>query len=225
MAHQRAVLGGVHRRGDRPSDRLQTGLLGPVIPLVVADAAMGGSRARRRVGRGLRHRVLVTQGRAVVGMGGLWRHTLGLGSGGGLLGVQILALQHAGATAGAAVDRQAGIEIVRQALARLLVGRAQQPHQQEESHHRGDKIGVGDLPGAAVMAAGDDLLALDDDRADFIGGGHRGLRQARVASGDSRGEALAVGYSPGRRRVNRRKPFPNGGGAGIVAGGPYRRLA
>src|SRR3546814_19803667 len=57
-------------------------------------------------------------------------------------------------------------EIVGEALALGLVGRAQDPEQQEKGHHRRHEIGIGDLPGAAVMTAMaflDDLL--DADRA------------------------------------------------------------
>ena len=44
-------------------------------------------------------------------------------------------------------------------------GGVDQPHQQEEGHHRGHEVGIGDFPGAAVMAAMPALLdALDDDR-------------------------------------------------------------
>ena len=52
----------------------------------------------------------------------------------------------------------------------LLVRRAEEPHHQEEGHHRGDEIGVGDLPCAAVMAVRDDLLPLDDDGRVRTGG-------------------------------------------------------
>src|SRR3546814_17839641 len=45
----------------------------------------------------------------------------------------------------------------------FLGGRAQQPEQQEERHHRGHEVGVGHLPGAAVMAGGAYLLDLLDD--------------------------------------------------------------
>ena len=52
-------------------------------------------------------------------------------------------------------------EIIRQAPPLLGRGGVQQPHQQEERHHRGDEIGIGDLPRAAVVAAFDHLLTPD----------------------------------------------------------------
>ena len=49
-------------------------------------------------------------------------------------------------------------EIVGEAFALVLRRRVQQPHQQEERHHRRHEVGVGHLPGAAMMtAAFDDL--------------------------------------------------------------------
>ena len=48
----------------------------------------------------------------------------------------------------------------------IAVGRrAEQPHEEKEGHHRRHEVGVGNLPRAAVMAAGDLLDALDDDGA------------------------------------------------------------
>jgi hypothetical protein len=41
-----------------------------------------------------------------------------------------------------------------------LVGRAEQPHQQEECHHRRDEIGIGNFPRAAVCHARHFLDAL-----------------------------------------------------------------
>src|SRR3546814_18211251 len=57
-------------------------------------------------------------------------------------------------------------EIIGERLPLRLVRRAEQPHQEEEGHHRGDEVGIGDLPRAALMAAMR-LLAplLDDGRA------------------------------------------------------------
>ena len=70
------------------------------------------------------------------------------------------------AGAGGACDSMAiGAEVVGEALALVLGGGVQQPHQQEERHHGGDEIGVGDLPGAAVMAALGDLVFFDDNLA------------------------------------------------------------
>jgi hypothetical protein len=56
-------------------------------------------------------------------------------------------------------------EILGEALQPLLVGIGDQPQQHEERHHRGHEVGVRDLPGAAVVTAGDLLDLLDDDRA------------------------------------------------------------
>ena len=58
-------------------------------------------------------------------------------------------------------------EIIGDALALLLGRRAEQPQQQEERHHRGHEIGIGDLPRAAVMAA----MPLDIDLLEMILGG------------------------------------------------------
>ncbi len=57
-------------------------------------------------------------------------------------------------------------EVIGDALALLLRGRAEQPQEQEERHHRGDEIGVRDLPCAAMMAAMafDVDLLVDDPR-------------------------------------------------------------
>jgi hypothetical protein len=57
-------------------------------------------------------------------------------------------------------------EIIGDAALLLGRGRVDQPHQQEKRHHRGDEIGVRNLPGAAMvgMAAGF-LDPLDDDGA------------------------------------------------------------
>jgi len=43
-------------------------------------------------------------------------------------------------------------EIVGDAAPLLLAGGVQQPHQQEQGHHRGDEIGIGHLPRPAMMA-------------------------------------------------------------------------
>ena len=45
----------------------------------------------------------------------------------------------------------------------FLIRRPEEPHHQEERHHRSDEIGVGHFPGAAMMTASNDLLALDDN--------------------------------------------------------------
>jgi hypothetical protein len=51
-------------------------------------------------------------------------------------------------------DRQRRLEVIGDALELGLVDRGQQPHQQEEGHHGRHEVGVGDLPGAAVVARG-----------------------------------------------------------------------
>src|SRR5581483_11454708 len=59
---------------------------------------------------------------------------------------------------------------------RLLVGRVDQPHDQEERHHRRHEVGVGDLPHAAVMAALVGVAAAADDdelvRVAFLAAAH-----------------------------------------------------
>ena len=58
-----------------------------------------------------------------------------------------------------------GCEIIGDAAPLIVGGSADQPQQQEERHHRGDEVGVRDLPAAAVGTSLDDLLTFDDDRA------------------------------------------------------------
>ena len=63
-------------------------------------------------------------------------------------------------------DTLAGAKYSAMPLLLLRIGRVDQPHQQEEGHHRRHEVGIGDLPRAAVVAAADHLLdLLDDDRA------------------------------------------------------------
>src|SRR5262249_25600424 len=50
----------------------------------------------------------------------------------------------------------------------LGAGRIDQPHQQEEGHHRGHEVGVGDLPRAAVVAVVAALLDPLDHHAGFV---------------------------------------------------------
>ena len=52
------------------------------------------------------------------------------------------------------------------------------PHDEEEGHHRGDEVGVGHLPGAAVVAVPVALLLLDDDDRSVL---HGALRHAACA--------------------------------------------
>ena len=58
-------------------------------------------------------------------------------------------------------------EVIRKAAALRLRGGVQQPHQQEEGHHRCNEIGVCHLPGPAVMAAFHHLLTAYDNGAAF----------------------------------------------------------
>ena len=55
-------------------------------------------------------------------------------------------------------------EIVGNAFFVAFRGGTQQPHQQKESHHGRHKVGVGNLPGAAMRGVPALLHALDDDR-------------------------------------------------------------
>jgi hypothetical protein len=72
------------------------------------------------------------------------------------------------------VDEIAGRrEVVGDALFLFGAGAVEQPHQQEEGHHRGHEVGIGDLPGAAMVAAADHLLDLLDDDRLFAADGHR----------------------------------------------------
>ena len=46
----------------------------------------------------------------------------------------------------------------------FLVCCPEEPHQEKECHHRGNEIGIGDLPRTAVVTTLDHLLPLDNDR-------------------------------------------------------------
>ena len=61
------------------------------------------------------------------------------------------------------------LEVAADGLLYLLAG-VEQPEDDEQSHHGGDEIGVGDLPGATVMAAVAGFFLEDDDGASFIHG-------------------------------------------------------
>ena len=74
----------------------------------------------------------------------------------------------AGAAAAEQRDLERRVEEVGDALLVALGGRAEQPHQQEERHHRGDEVGVGDLPRAAVLAVAALADPLDDDRLELF---------------------------------------------------------
>jgi hypothetical protein len=54
-------------------------------------------------------------------------------------------------------------EVVGQPFALLLGGRVQEPHQQEERHHRGDEIGIGYFPRAAMGFTLDHLFFADKE--------------------------------------------------------------
>src|SRR4029079_12640268 len=87
-------------------------------------------------------------------------------------------------------DLQWGLEVVRNALEVALGRRAEEPHQQEERHHRSHEVGVRDLPGPAVMRMRLLLLAPYDNRAlGVVGHGH----------GISRSRAYASHAAPARR--------------------------
>ncbi len=74
-----------------------------------------------------------------------------------------LATEYAAGARGGAGHRGCR-EIVGDAGALLLGRRVEQPQQQEERHHRGHEVGIGHLPGAAVVAvAVSAFLFADDD--------------------------------------------------------------
>src|SRR5206468_9403103 len=73
------------------------------------------------------------------------------------------AAQHAGAP-----------EVLRDLLAQPHVGLREQPEHDEQRHHRGHEVRVGDLPRAAVVGGVALLLPADDDaRLRVLGGGHQ----------------------------------------------------
>jgi hypothetical protein len=71
------------------------------------------------------------------------------------------AAEDAAVAGGALAEHVGGGEVVGEAAALFLGGGVEQPHQQEERHHGGDEVGIGHLPGAAMVAALDNLLAPD----------------------------------------------------------------
>ena len=67
-------------------------------------------------------------------------------------GLHALARLHAGV-----------LEVVEDRRALLFRHGGDEPHHQEERHHRGDEVRVRHFPGAAVMSGAALLVALDDD--------------------------------------------------------------
>src|SRR5262249_7392032 len=66
-----------------------------------------------------------------------------------------------------------GREELGDAAALVGAGGIDQPHQQEERHHRGHEVGVRDLPGAAVVTTTAAFLdPLDNDRTCVRAGCH-----------------------------------------------------
>ena len=75
---------------------------------------------------------------------------------------------HAGALAAQDRGLERHVEILRDAAPLHRRHRTQQPHQQEERHHRGHEVRVGELPRAAVMPLAAPDHALDEDRTVFV---------------------------------------------------------
>jgi hypothetical protein len=75
----------------------------------------------------------------------------------------------AGAAAAEQRHLERRVEEVGDALLVALGRRAEQPHQEEERHHRRHEIGVRDLPGAAVLVVAAFPDALDDDGLELLG--------------------------------------------------------
>ena len=77
-------------------------------------------------------------------------------------------MQSSGKSGGTGDDEDeegTGGEVIGEAAALVLGGGVDEPHQQEKRHHGGDEIGIGDLPGATVVSAFDDLFLADHDAA------------------------------------------------------------
>ncbi len=76
-------------------------------------------------------------------------------------------LQHAGAVAASRPashgDLERRLEVIRDARKITFGGGAHQPHQEKESHHRSDEIGVSDFPCSAVRSAAGFLYSLDNN--------------------------------------------------------------
>src|SRR5690606_24750049 len=105
------------------------------------------------------------------------------------------------AGAGLAEARGGRREIFGKPLLLLRRCYVEQPEQQEKRHHRGYKVGVGDLPRAAVMAMAAFLDLLDDYRGDIIGHGISLLTRGTSAPAYTDGAALQA--SSTSRKVGR----------------------
>ena len=68
------------------------------------------------------------------------------------LGVRVMPSRTPPTPPGGPILTVASLKNSAKPLQRLLAGAADQPEEQEEGHHRGDEVGIGDLPGAAVVA-------------------------------------------------------------------------
>lgn len=71
-------------------------------------------------------------------------------------------------------DFEGRVEVGRNPLQITFGGRAQQPHQQEESHHRRHKVGVRNLPSTTMRAMVAFFDALDDDGLQLLVAGCSG---------------------------------------------------
>ena len=124
---------------------------------------------------------------------------------------------------GAAAERIGRREIVREAAALVVRRGVQQPHQQEEGHHRRDEIGIGDLPGAAMVPVAGRLLTLDDDGrtrvAPALALARHGPRAVcRVQTAAARLKAALMPLAPVGRGSGR--PWCGQSAAGLGRAGP-----
>jgi hypothetical protein len=120
-------------------------------------AALAGGTLGLAIGQGFDRRI--GRGRTL-----LLHHRLGATGMGGFL-AHHLAAQHPAGTRHGLGDGLGG-EIIGDAALLFRCGGVDQPHQEEERHHRGDEVGIGHLPRAAMMARVTAFFdAFDDDRA------------------------------------------------------------
>ena len=188
-----AQLGrGLQRAEDRRLGRVEPWLLPPARRrlCVAANASFGGSdRLALRRAQGLGRRLVLGRARQ------LWRPVERRGRQ-GRHGARHHghAVEEAADPAGRAdIDRGVAEELG-QPLAGLVAGAADQPEQQEERHHRGDEIGVGDLPGPAMVA----VAAADDcTRRMMIGRGSRLIATGRQRIGRQGVQHLVHGMEAG----------------------------